>query len=259
MADCPKCYDRGFIIEDDGGVGRATRCECFTSRRAEKRLEIWKGKLRDAGLPPFGIESRFGDATLSSYEIVGSAHDKQGLSRALATAQRFCDDFLDTQERSGFRRSGLLFAGPPGSGKTHLAISILKELVERYNVLGVCLDYTQFLSRLRASYESSEDSTSAYLRIAQEAELLVLDELGAQRPTPHTLETLYLIVNGRYTANLPTIFTTNYRLEGDAAQPSSLRSRVPPHLISRLYEMATVVTFPAFDYRREVRRHTEGR
>ncbi len=92
-----------------------------------------------------------------------------------------------------------------------------------------------------------------------ETQLLVLDELGAQQPTPWIRDVLYLVINTRYTRRLPTIFTTNYRLPAATVETASgknrsldrgrdpdptwdeaaaLGTRLPAMLVSRLYEMA---------------------
>ncbi len=99
-----------------------------------------------------------------------------------------------------------------------------------------------------------------------EADLLVLDELGARKPTAWVSDTLYLIMNGRYTRRLPTLFTTNYALEAGGGQGSggldqmpelarreALASRIPALLVSRLYEMAQPIEIRAGDFRREIK------
>jgi DNA replication protein DnaC len=98
-----------------------------------------------------------------------------------------------------------------------------------------------------------------------EAELLVLDELGAQKPTAWVSDTLYLVMNGRYTRRLPTIFTSNYRLSDVADNVTSLdkmpagsprealSSRIPALLVSRLYEMARPIEIEAGDFRRDIK------
>ena len=98
-----------------------------------------------------------------------------------------------------------------------------------------------------------------------DAEFLVLDELGAQKPSPWVNEILYLVMNSRYTRRLPTLFTTNYRLDPPIsgtvdnldrspapANYASLASRITPNLLSRLYEMARSVEIEVEDFRREV-------
>jgi DNA replication protein DnaC len=93
-----------------------------------------------------------------------------------------------------------------------------------------------------------------------QAEVLVLDELAAQKSTAWVDDILYLVMNGRYTRRLPTIFTTNYALDQDRAdgpldsspRREGLSARIPRRLVSRLYQMTRPVVIEVEDFRREV-------
>ena len=179
--------------------------------------------------------------------------------------------------------------GPPGAGKTHLAVGVLRALIERWRVHGRFVEFTSLIHQIQSTFDSdSQESKRQILDPLSGAELLVLDELGAQQPTPWVRDLLYLIINNRYTRRLPTIFTTNYRLDAGAAgaakaapvrvagrtkmlpknpldhppdalggEPAReefalLSTRLPPMLVSRLYEMAQPVVLDAVeDFRRE--------
>jgi len=187
------------------------------------------------------------------------------LLRAKATSERYVEDYL--QETAGFSDTGLLFIGRPGVGKTHLAVAVLRELIGRYRVRGLFVDFTSLIHQIQSTFDpSSAESKHDVLDPVMGAEVLVLDELGAQKPTAWVNDILYLVMNGRYTRRLPTIFTTNYRLEtpsppaGDRERPARrddrglLSSRISTSLMSRLYEMAKAVEIEAEDFRREVQR-----
>ncbi|MFP5286294.1 MAG: hypothetical protein ACLGI9_11205, partial [Thermoanaerobaculia bacterium] len=147
-------------------------------------------------------------------------------------------------------------------------------------VQGRFVEFTALIHQIQYTFDpDSEESQRQILDPLTEAEVLVLDELGTQKPTPWVQEVLYLIINSRYTKRRPTLFTTNYRLElsrgtvSKAAPPSSpnldrgadpeppgrdvertalLSTRLSPMLVSRLYEMAQPVVLDAVeDFRRE--------
>jgi DNA replication protein DnaC len=255
---CSECRGRGWIVVADGAsAGKARACSC-RDRDAVKRL------LGVAGIPPRYRHSRLSNFHTSS----GAKREGEQLLQARSLARRYVDEFV--QPGGGFRESGLLFQGPPGAGKTHLAVAILIELIERYRVRGRFAEFPSLLFQIQSTFDpGSPESQRQILNPLAEAEILVLDELGSQKTTPWVRDILYLIINGRYTRRLPTLFTTNFRLEAAdgtkgargrdmlaaVAQEVTATSLAPP-LISRLYEMAQVVALTEVeDFRREHKVH----
>lgn len=132
---------------------------------------------------------------------------------------------------------GLFVTGPAGVGKTHLATAWLAELMPTIASLnehgGVVIEspcwtsVPDLLCELRSTFgRGASVSEAEVLRRYRRAPLLVLDDLGAQKVTDWTVESLYVLVSGRINACLPTIVTSNLRLEDLDSVDSRLASRL---------------------------------
>jgi DNA replication protein DnaC len=260
-AVCPSCGGRGWVVQLDGGAGTARPCFC-------RQYEVVPRLIEAAGIP-----DRYRDCRLANFKITsGSTAKRSPLHDAFGVAQRYANDFLTPQGE--FAPSGLLFIGPPGAGKTHLAVAVLVDIIERYAARGRFVELSAFFNQMQSTFgQAASESTQAVLAPLMETQLLVLDELGAQQPTPWIRDVLYLVINTRYGRRLPTLFTTNYRLPPTASEPLpgsaksldrgrdpdpildeavTLGSRLSPMLISRLYEMTQpVLLTSARDFRRD--------
>ncbi|HSD47271.1 MAG TPA: ATP-binding protein, partial [Pyrinomonadaceae bacterium] len=140
---------------------------------------------------------------------------------------------------------GLLFIGPAGVGKTHLAVSILRHLIDK-GFAGLFYEFGSLLKEIQDSYNPiSKSSELKVLAPVFQADVLVLDELGATVPTEWVRDTMYQIINKRYNDNKLTIFTTNYQDKN-----KELEERITYRLRSRLFEMCTNIVIDGEDYRR---------
>jgi DNA replication protein DnaC len=258
---CPVCLGRGWVlVPQRSGAGAARRCDC--------RLRLDRSRaLEQAGIPP-----RYCDCRLDNFQVAGDSRDRS-VSPILAAARSACQRYVDTflQPEGDFREAGLVFVGRPGAGKTHLAVAVLRELMALYGVRGRFVDFTTLLHQIQSTFDpSSADSKRSLLDPLQSCDVLVLDELGAQKPTAWVSEILYLVMNARYSRRRPTLFTTNFPLGGPAGHATdghlpaasfasgepTLEQRIPARLVSRLYEMATPVSLEGVaDFRREIRVH----
>ena len=252
---CPRCEGRGWVLAKDGGAGTARRCDCFKQGLAGTLLA-------GAQLP-----RRYVGCRLSNFATSHPTPGVRGqLQKALADSKRYVDGFL--REDGTFRSAGLIYVGPPGTGKTHLAVAVLVELIQAYRVSGRFADFTSLIHQIQSSFDpKSPESKREVLDPVIRAPLLVLDELGAQKPTPWVQDILYLIINSRYNERRPTFFTTNYGLEGGRPATRSLdrgadlmpvaeplSRRIEARLVSRLCEMARPILLDSVsDHRREVK------
>jgi DNA replication protein DnaC len=145
---------------------------------------------------------------------------------------------------------GLLLMGSCGVGKTHLAVSVLRELLDK-GVKCLFYDFGALLKAIQASYNpNTQASELEILAPVFEAEALVLDELGASKPTEWVLDTMLQIIRARYNDRRLTIFTSNYLDERSGRESETLEDRIGVRLRSRLYQMCQTVLIDGDDYRK---------
>ena len=106
---------------------------------------------------------------------------------------------------------------------------MLRELIDGYGVHGRFIDFTTLIHQIQSTFDpDSPESKRQVLDPVIKADVLVLDELGAQKPTAWVRDILYLVINTRYTERRPTLFTTNYRLDSPRVACRSGRPRPGP-------------------------------
>jgi DNA replication protein DnaC len=248
---CGLCEGSGLRIVQEGGRQVAKSCDCRVQRRATRMLERAR------------IPKRYEHCTLESYETDHrAAHKSQKAARLVA--QRFVEGYpIETDGK------GLLLTGDIGVGKTHLAVGILKELIVKRGVAGLFYDYRELLKEVQNSYNREVAATElGILKPVFEAEVLVLDELGAAKPTDWVWDTVAQILNSRYNERRTTIITTNYAngagllaagTNGESAAKRAMRDetlgdRIGERMLSRLQEMCVAVDIHGKDFRQSVAR-----
>jgi DNA replication protein DnaC len=223
---CPLCDDTGWKASAENGVRRVERCDCW-------RENLTRKLLQDAGIPP-----RYAKCDLDSFR-----DNNDSLASAVRRARKFAESFPVVDK-------GLFFLGKPGLGKTHLSVAILKDVIRRTNASCVFYDVRELLKAIRNTYNPEVRSTELQVvRPVMEAQLLVLDDLGAEKTSEWVEETLNLIVNTRYNERRTTIFSSNYPVLDDLSDPDNLIVRVGYRMWSRLHEMCDFVDMKGVDYR----------
>jgi len=150
---------------------------------------------------------------------------------------------------------GLLFLGTCGVGKTHLAVALLKQVISEKGDSGLFYDFRDLLREIQASWNSvSQTSELDVLRPVLEARILILDELGANKPTEWVRDTIAHIINCRYNDKKLTVFTSNYLDSPTKPGEETLADRIGIRLRSRLYEMCREVEIHGMDFRQEIKK-----
>ncbi len=219
---CPICKGRGFLVYDvppgHPDFSKTTPCRCTQARITAERMH----SLRE--LSNLGALARF---TFDSF-----LPDGGGLPETLRFNLRTGYDLSlgFAQEPKGW----LVILGGYGSGKTHLAAAIANYRI----ALGgqaLFVVVPDLLDHLRAAYApNSTGGLDERLDAIRDAPLLILDDLGAHNSTPWAQEKLFQILNYRYNSRLPTVVTSNQRLE--ELDPRVTSRLVDPDL-SQVYEI----------------------
>src|SRR5215207_1891618 len=226
-APCAYCFGTGLEVVAGRG---ARRCHCRAQERRRMLLEAAR------------IPRRYERCTLANYH---PAPGEGTQLRAFNYAFKLVDDYPAVEQ-------GLLFTGPVGTGKTHLAAAILRGLIDK-GVPCLFYEFGALLKEIQNSYNPvSQASELTVLAPVYETEALVLDELGAVKPTDWVRDTMMQIIGSRYNNRRLTIFTTNYVDVCHHAAEETLEDRVGVRLRSRLYEMCRTVTVEGEDYRRRL-------
>jgi len=244
--NCPICRGTGFELVERAGLTGAKPCQCSFVTRARDAKE-------NAAIPP-----NYAQASLDNFLVPqDNPTARQGLGTVLMQVRSFVREYPTGD------RPGLLLIGEPGTGKTHLAVAALKALLDRGHE-GVFFDYKNLLDRIRSGYDASSGASDreAY-RSALDAEILLLDDLGAHRVTEWVEDTVTSIITYRCNHRKPLIATTNLPdpdatgqlveytgAGGIAVHKKTLAELIGTRARSRLWEMCRVVRMPAVeDYR----------
>jgi DNA replication protein DnaC len=238
--ECPTCKGTGWKTVEVEATRLVKRCECFEKSRQDRQVGSAQIPARYEGC---------------SFENFTPLNEKLSLAKTMAV--RFVDDYPIVD-------CGLLILGPCGVGKTHLAVSILKALIYKNGINGLFYDFRDLLKRIQHSFNPESQSTEMeVLSPVLGAEVLVLDDLGAERPTEWVRDTIAYILNSRYNLKLTTLITSNFEdhpremstLADGTRLPKeeTLEDRIGSRLRSRLYEMCKVLRLEGDDFRVRVK------
>src|SRR5271166_378828 len=250
---CPICGGTGWRGVPGSKEREVIRCECRVRGRAERLLAAAK------------IPARYEHCELSTFKYDPENPEDAKLGTARLAAGRFVEEYP-------VEKTGLLLVGSAGVGKTHLAVGILKALIRDKGVPCLFCDYRELLKSIQNSYNASVQATEmAILRPVFDAEVLVLDELGAVRSTEWVFDTVNYVLNSRYNDNKTTVITTNFpdgpedkgvdidNLRSPssaerAARRETLGDRIGERMRSRLHEMCKKVEMDGPDFRQHSKR-----
>lgn len=191
--NCSRCQDTGWVYINEE---QAAPCQCQIARR--------QGFLRRAAALP----ARIADASFAKVDYNLYQPPFRAQAKKIFT---YVKNFCDTLENNA--NQGLYIHGPTGSGKSYLMGCIANYLSPRMSVK--YLVYADFLDALRATFNTRDSGFSEQQLVSEvkNVDLLLLDDLGVERPTEFSLKNLAQIIDYRYRNCLPLVVTSNFTLE----------------------------------------------
>lgn len=276
--DCGRCRDKKYVFSNKKGKVQAEPCTCFQCKFCEGSRRIFDetpeglSKIKECECSELfkrmslfnqaGVPGKFVHEDFSSYLVDPPQHRTQ--KNALLNSKKFIKDYVD---RKGQYSQGLIYMGAPGLGKTHIVVSIIKELVMQYGVECKFVDFFELLRDIRHGYGediSEKDFIDPYVGV----KVLVIDELAKGRNTDWEITILDHFISTRYNDDdKVTLVTTNFsdKVENSLTPPSgrndkqglsnayarfSLEEKIGARIHSRLMEMCKKINLEGTDYRR---------
>lgn len=231
---CGKCHtQKECTLSKMDGTTRTVRCACECSvaqnareaeeKRKRDRLQ-YLDSMRRTGFP---------DAEMREWTFSKSDHTDQKNENI---ARKYVANF-DAMRSQG---TGLLLCGSVGTGKSFLAAAIANDLISQGTP---CLmtNFSRIISRISEKFGGDQK----YLDNLNRFDLLIIDDLGAERDSEYMWEKVMNVIDARYRAGLPLIVTTNLNPK-DLYDPSDIRRQ---RVFSRLKEMCIFLEVNGTDRR----------
>lgn len=221
--NCPKCEDTGFI---DGA-----RCICLKELLKKMAIEELNSvsPLQLSDFASFDLYY-FSDQKDDNLGVV----PRENMKKIVDYCEKYAETFsLDSPS--------ILMLGPTGLGKTHLSLAVARKVIEKSCKVLYCTaqDILRTIEREHFSRDVSDDET---LSTVLNAELLILDDLGAEHQSAFHSATVYNIINTRLSFHRPTIISSNLTSQ-------ELENRYSERVVSRLFTQYTYLRFVGEDVR----------
>lgn len=213
---CPVCDGTGMEIFEVEGHEWARQCKCL-------KAEILASKVRHANIPQ----------SFKAKNFAGFRQDSTNTA-AYLSAYTFVREWRPD-------RKGIIFSGSVGTGKTHLAVAILNNLLVQKEIVPTFVNTPEFIADLRQE-QFEPGGTGHMISRAKECPLICFDDLAKEKMTEWVREQYYRIINHRYTKQLPVIITTNCSMD-------ELGEKLGDATASRLTAMCEVIEIKGRDRR----------
>ncbi len=233
LLHCDKCGEKTQTRIEILGEVKTVRCICRCDREIKEQEEKARKEAdRLRRIEKLRIKG-FDKAEMQAWTFENDDGKQPNVTRA---AKAYCKNF----ERFSNEGKGLVFYGDVGTGKTYAAACIANELINQ-GVPVLMTNFARIINRLQGSFEGRQE----YLDSLNEYDLLIIDDLAAERNTEYVNEIVYTVIDARYRAKKPLIVTTNINLERMMNETEITRKRI----YSRVLELCHPIEVKGDDRR----------
>lgn len=234
QTDCPDCGGSGWIWSmDDNGVPYCEECHCGIRKKM-----ILQNQLQFAEMPDMYKECRFSNMKSSVYQLPES---KEIFIQAAKAVKYWIENIQQMQEQG----IGLyIYSNTKGSGKTRLVCSMANEMIEKHQKSVKFTTSLKILDEIKSTWgERGKNAENKLISDLTYADILIIDDFGAESGKDWINEKFYGIINGRYVDKKTTIFTSNYPIS---------RLKYDDRITNRILERSLEIPFPEESVREHI-------
>lgn len=221
LVHCRNCGGRRQVIVQLCGRRFMPRCVC----PCQQQMEMQRKAEADRCYRTECITRQKAKGLQDRYLHDFTFENDTGQNPAMKKAHAYVDHWTEVFQRN----IGLLLFGDVGTGKSFLAGCIANALLDR-DIPVLMTSFPTLLSRLSGAYG---DDRHTYLTALDDYDLLIIDDLGAERNTSYAMEQVFTVIDGRYRCRKPMIVTTNLKLEEMKAPADLLHARIYDRILER--------------------------
>ncbi|MEE6450505.1 ATP-binding protein [Gottfriedia acidiceleris] len=211
-------------------------CKCVKEIEHNRIREIENFQKRADIERLFSI-SNLGDKF--THSTLGNFQHREGTEHAFKATRQYIEEYPK------WKQDGLLIWGTYGNGKSHLAAAVTNALNTKGYIV-VFQSVPELLERIRSTFNNDNKETKQQImKSLLECDLLVLDDIGAEKLTDWVQEVMFNIIDGRYRKKLPIFYTSNLK-------PVELSNQIGARSYDRLVETSLTIENKATSFRREI-------
>lgn len=223
LKHCSACGGAVQCVVEFNGIKKTVPCicECDKARRQNEENERQAAGL--ARRVNYLRNAGFHDEIMQEWTF---ANDNGTNPRIFEALKRYVANFNEFYNDG----RGLLIYGSIGTGKTYGAACVANALIDK----GVSVYMTNF-SRIINELQDSFDRRQSKLDKLNHFDMLVIDDLGAERSTDYTNEIIYSVIDGRYRIGKPLIITTNLLMSDFKNPPNVATARIYDRILEKCF------------------------